>query len=94
MITVVCVLFLNNAVVKEATTPSTDGETLHDQYDQIAEDVYEGRPQTPISRRARRYKLEKIEEYDLVEHDGMYLPLDTSLKSQITTQESVSILRQ
>ena len=43
------------------------GDELHDHYDRVAEDIYDGRPLTPVSRRDRRRKLEKLEAYDLVE---------------------------
>lgn len=63
---------------------STDGEPLHDRYDQVAKVVYEGRPQTPISRRARRYKLEKIEEYDLIEQTDGYSVLDETVRTSLS----------
>lgn len=43
---------------------------LHERYDAVAEGVYDGRPQTPISERARRRKLQKLVDYDLVEREG------------------------
>lgn len=43
---------------------------LHERYEAIAADVYEGRPRTPIGKRARRNKLAKLRDYGLVEVDG------------------------
>lgn len=60
-----------------------DGETLHEWYDQVADDIYTGRAQTPITKRARRYKLEKLEEYDLVGREGEYYVHDESVTSPL-----------
>jgi len=46
------------------------GSELHERYDEVADDVYRGRQRTPIGRRARRDKLAKLREYDLVDVDG------------------------
>ncbi|MFY4811612.1 Cdc6/Cdc18 family protein [Haloarcula sp. AONF1] len=43
---------------------------LHDRYEKIADDVYRGRGQTPISERSRRLKLSKLEDYELIETEG------------------------
>jgi len=52
---------------KRGETSATD---LHDTYDRVAAEVYQDRPQTPISKRARRTKLSKLEDYDLLVVDG------------------------
>jgi cell division control protein 6 len=59
------------------------GEELHQRYDEIAEAVYEGRTQTPLGRRARRYKLDKIEEYDLIDNETTYSVLDHAIRSDL-----------
>jgi len=43
---------------------------LHERYDAIASEAYRGTDCTPISKRSRRNKLQKLEEYDLVECVG------------------------
>lgn len=43
---------------------------LHDRYDSAADELYQGVDVTPIGSRSRRFKLEKLVEYDLVEFDG------------------------
>lgn len=60
---------------------------LHDRYDAVADQAYLGRGLTPISKRARRTKLSKLVEYDLVEVDGKnrhrrYHVYDAQIKSQ------------
>lgn len=47
-----------------------DGPTLHERYDEVAADVYHGRDVAPIGKRARRKKLQKLREYELIECDG------------------------
>jgi Cdc6-like AAA superfamily ATPase len=42
-------------------------QALHDRYDVVADDVYQGRPVEPISRRSRRNKLQKLRAYDLLD---------------------------
>ncbi|WP_135829993.1 Cdc6/Cdc18 family protein [Halorussus halobius] len=47
---------------------------LHDRYDDLASSVYYGRPQQAVGRRARRYKLSKLREYDLIDWDDDATP--------------------
>lgn len=61
---------------------------LHETYDELAEDLYAGYPQTPIGKRSRRNKLQKLREYDLIESHGLpqnrvYTVLDSDLESEI-----------
>lgn len=56
------------AIVHEAGAIS--GERLHERYDEVADEVYQGRPAQPIGERARREKFPKLEEYDLLEYSG------------------------
>ena len=56
------------AIVQDAGEISASD--LHDRYDAIASEAYRGTDCTPISKRSRRNKLQKLEEYDLVECDG------------------------
>lgn len=43
---------------------------MHERYDAVAERVYRDVPQMPIGRRARRKKLTKLEDYDLIAIEG------------------------
>lgn len=43
---------------------------LHERYDRLADEIYTGRRRQPISRRARRTKLRKLQEYGLIEAVG------------------------
>ena len=43
---------------------------LHARYEELSERVYYGHDLTPIGRRSRRNKLAKLQEYDLIEHEG------------------------
>jgi len=57
---------------------------LHERYEKISDEVYYGREQTPISKRARRLKLSKLEAYELIKIDGknrhrMYQPHDSEI---------------
>lgn len=46
-------------------------QALQDRYDAVADEVYHGFDQTPLSStRSRRYKLEKLQEYDLIAFEG------------------------
>jgi cell division control protein 6 len=59
--------------------------TLHDRYATVADSLYYGHDLTPIGRRARRNKLAKLREYDLIEFEGptqnrVYYPLDESIE--------------
>ncbi|WP_338740362.1 Cdc6/Cdc18 family protein [Haloplanus salilacus] len=66
-----------------------ESSKLHDSYEAIQEHAYaKNRPQHPISRRARRTKLDKLREYDLIdwtEHEDnsrMYRVIDASIASE------------
>lgn len=43
---------------------------LHERYQAVADDVYRGRGQTPVSERARRLKLSKLADYELIKVGG------------------------
>jgi Cdc6-like AAA superfamily ATPase len=67
------------------------GRELHDRYDESAADWYRGRASTPISKRARRNKLAKLIEYDLVEREDVsggvvYRQLDDAVESELSQQ--------
>lgn len=69
-----------------------DGPTLHEQYDAVADEVYHGTDLAPIGQRARRKKLEKLREYDLIEYDGdtldrHYWVADATLAARIDIPE-------
>ena len=60
------------------------GKQLHARYEEIEEEVYADHRRTPISRRARRNKLDKLRAYDLVErerldHRWLYNVVDATL---------------
>jgi len=62
---------------------------LHEHYEMIAEEVYFGRDLTPIGGRARRNKLSKLREYDLIDCQGppqnrRYYVLDESISPPVT----------
>lgn len=62
------------------------GRELNQRYESAEERVYANRERTPISRRDRRNKLNKLRAYDLVErerldHRWLYSPMDPSLKT-------------
>lgn len=63
--------------------------SLHEQYEELAEDVYFGRDLTPIGGRARRNKLSKLREYDLIDCQGppqnrWYYVLDESIEAPVS----------
>ena len=69
--------------------------TLHEQYEELAEDLYFGRDLTPIGGRARRNKLSKLREYDLIGYQGppqnrWYYVLDETIEAPV----SVPVLNQ
>jgi len=43
---------------------------LHDRYDEISGQVYEGREAVPVDERRRRDHLKKLRDYDLIDYDG------------------------
>lgn len=64
------------------------GGELHERYDQVAEDVYAGRPLTPVNKGSRRRHLRKLRDYDLVEAVGenrnrVYQVLDERVKPAV-----------
>jgi len=62
-----------------------NGETLHDHYDAVADSVYAGETQVPVGKRMRRYHLNKLEEYDLIEQDDeRYRILDAKITSSLS----------
>ncbi|WP_434521316.1 Cdc6/Cdc18 family protein [Halorubrum sp. AS12] len=63
------------------------GRELHQRYEAVEERVYANRERTPISRRDRRNKLDKLRAYDLVErerldHRWLYSPVEATLNIQ------------
>lgn len=73
------------------TTRGVTGRELHDIYDDLADEIYRGRPMTPITSDSdRRRKLRKLREYDLVEktaenRHGKYVPCDAEVESAVVT---------
>lgn len=64
------------------------GRQLHAQYEEVQEEVYANHQRTPISRRARRNKLDKLRAYDLVErerfdHRWLYAPIDKGIVGSV-----------
>lgn len=69
---------------------------LHRQYEDRGEELYASTIQTPISDRARRTKLQKLQEYELIEreridHRWLYLPTDSSLMPPINIEAGRSV---
>jgi Cdc6-like AAA superfamily ATPase len=65
-----------------------DGGTIHSRYDSVSGAVYDGREQTPISKREQRTKLQKLADYDLIDFEGEdinreYWPCDASIASPL-----------
>jgi len=63
-------------------------EALHERYDEVAGGVYDGCPQTPVTRRRRRTMLAKLVDYGLVDVDGenrgrMYRVCDGNIKPMV-----------
>lgn len=61
---------------------------LYEWYERVADDVYAGRPHTPIGRRDRRNKLDKLREYDLLareqlDHRYLYSAVDQDLPAPL-----------
>ncbi|WP_420182124.1 Cdc6/Cdc18 family protein [Haloarcula sp. KBTZ06] len=64
---------------------------LHNQYEDVANEAYHGHEQTPISERARRMKLSKLESYELIEVEGenrhrTYKVCDRRIESTVLTR--------
>lgn len=60
------------------------GSDLHERYDAVADVVYRDRQRTPICRRDRRNKLDKLQQYNLIEvtgenHDREYHIVESSI---------------
>ncbi|GGK56619.1 hypothetical protein GCM10009067_06330 [Haloarcula sebkhae] len=67
---------------------------LHERYEAVADDVYRGRGQTPVSERSRRLKLSKLEEYELIKVEGVnrhrtYTASDQEVESPILVNLTV-----
>jgi|AntDeeMetagen681_2_1112603.scaffolds.fasta_scaffold10674_3 Cdc6-like AAA superfamily ATPase len=57
-------------VVRSGSEGSRSSSEIHEQYEEIVDDVYQSRDQTGVSRRRRRDILDKLEEYHLIEATG------------------------
>jgi hypothetical protein len=73
------------------------GRELNQRYEAVVERVYANRERTPISRRDRRNKLNKVRAYGLVErerldHRWLYSVVDRTLSISTDTFESMDIL--
>jgi hypothetical protein len=74
------------AILQEAG--ELEASELHQRYDELAESIYYGHELTPIGRRARRNKLAKLQEYDLIGAEGepqnrIYYVLDETIAAPI-----------
>jgi len=68
------------------------GEQLHDRYERVADAVYadDQTTRTPISRRDRRNKLAKLQEYDLLERERLdHRWLYTAVDSELTPDRDI-----
>lgn len=68
------------------------GRELHNRYERLQERVYQNFTRQPIGRRARRTKLQKLQDYDLVEAEGQgtnrrYRALDSGVQSDVVDEE-------
>ena len=78
------------AIVHEAEElPASE---LHDRYDAVSEELYAGSPTQPLGERARRGKLSKLAEYDLIDYDGptrdrLYWVLDEDVEPRVELPE-------
>jgi Cdc6-like AAA superfamily ATPase len=84
------------AIVHEAGELAA-GE-LYDRYEEVSS-VYKGRPVAPIAERQRRRKLEKLADYDLVNHDGenrgrTYWVVDAGVEPCVELPDSPTISSQ
>ena len=71
------------------------GRELNQRYETVEERVYANRERTPISRRDRRNKLDKLRAYDLVErerldHRWLYSAVDESLAAPDLSHSNLS----
>jgi len=74
------------ALIREAGKISATD--LHNRYEEAAESLYRGTRSMPIGERARRKKIRKLHEYDLIEWDGqhqhrVYKPIDDSIDGRV-----------
>jgi len=72
------------------------GGEVHDRYDRVADEVYEGLPVAPVGKRSRRNKLAKLAAYDLIEiieerSQRQYRVLDEELSSTVVELPSVRV---
>lgn len=61
---------------------------FHERYSAVTEAVYAGRDQTPVTKRERRTKLQKLVDYDLLDREGngparRYMARDQSIGSPL-----------
>jgi len=73
-------------IVRAAGDDGVGPGTFHDAYDRVSDVVYQGREATPLSKRDRRRKLAKLDEYELIDqaenrHDT-HKACDTSITSE------------
>lgn len=76
-------------LIRDAGEGGIEPATLHQRYDDLAEEIYAGHEQLPIGRRARRNKIRKLETYELVVVDGenrhrRYRVADKRIDSSVT----------
>lgn len=70
------------------------GRELHQRYEEVAERVYEGESRTPIGRRDRRNKLDKLREYDLINRDRLdHRWLYYATDEQISIPQEVRVIK-
>ena len=65
-----------------------DAGTLHERYDTVAEAVYADYRATPVGKRSRRNKLQKLIAYDLIlrdgpDHDPIYAVVDRDVNPEL-----------
>jgi Cdc6-like AAA superfamily ATPase len=71
-----------------------DKTEIHDHYEAVAEEIYEGKPVEPICDRERRRKLSKLEDYGLIDETapnrhGSYVPVDERVSAPADLPHSV-----
>ena len=81
-------------IVRLSGSEGVRGRELHERYDAVAEDVYEGVAVTPIGRRWRREQLSKLRAYDLIDWEDesggrSYWAVDPALGSDTVEIKSV-----
>lgn len=75
-------------LVRSAGGEGVSGGELHRRYDEASERVYAESVKTAVSRRSRRTKLQKLQDYDLIRCDGsgsrrQYCAIDESVRSDV-----------